>query len=82
MGEKIKVLFYILPINHPYDEAKKFLLKEDYLNAVIIQYSDALWKEKNIETFKIEYNLAITEAGYVFAFPEDKLVEIKNPTPV
>lgn len=75
-----EITFYWLPLSVPYETLA--FLDEELLNIIITDYSQKLMQEKQIETFKIVKNIAVTELGYVFAFPEDKLVEIKNPTPV
>jgi hypothetical protein len=76
----MKVLFYTLPLSISYEEIQKHLTDHPALDEAIKYYVDRLLLEKQIETFKIDRNLAITEVGYMLAIPEEWTKE--KPTPV
>lgn len=66
--EKV-VLFYKAPLSNKYEDVEKAMIDDPILNNEIKYRSKELAKE-NIETFKIEKNVIVTEKGYYIALYE------------
>ena len=66
--EKV-VLFYKAPLSNKYEDVEKALIDDPILNNEIKLRSQQLAKE-NIETFKIDKNILVTEKGYYIAIYE------------
>lgn len=67
--------FYTIPLKHPIEEVRKGLSDDELLHDAIVYYVDQL-AEKDIETWLIEKNMAVTEDGYKIALPK------KEETPI
>lgn len=67
--EKISVIFYGAPLSIPLQEIEAGLIDDEVLNFAIKSYSEEL-ALSNIETFKIDRNMIVTEDGYKLAYRE------------
>lgn len=70
--EKVMVAFYQSPLSVPLEEVEAVLTDDPLLHHAIKEYSKELAKD-NIETFKIDRNMIITEEGYKIAFRESDM---------
>ena len=76
--KQIKVLFFSIPLNVPLAHISPTLFDDPILATAIQAYSKELWQTDQIETFKLDRNMIITEDGYKVALTEEQVEEINN----
>lgn len=76
--KQIKVLFFTIPLNVSLSEVSQTLFDDPLLSTAIQEYSKELWQTKQIETFKLDRNMIITEDGYKIALKEEQVKELNN----
>jgi len=67
--EKVNVIFYGAPLDIPLAEVEAGLIDDELLHFAIKSYSKEL-ALSDIETFKIDRNMIVTEEGYKLAYRE------------
>jgi 5'(3')-deoxyribonucleotidase len=67
---------YKIPLGIPIDDVRRGLIKDERLEANIIQFADEL-KEEDVETWIYEKNMIVTENGYYVSVYRE---EISNDT--
>lgn len=75
--EKVMVSFYHSPLSVPLEEVEAVLVDDPLLHHAIKEYSKELEKD-NIETFKIDRNMIVTEEGYKIAFREGDMEQLRK----
>lgn len=75
--EKVMVAFYQSPLSVPLEEVEAVLVDDPLLHHAIKEYSKELEKD-NIETFKIDRNMIVTEDGYKIAFRESDMENFRK----
>lgn len=75
--EKVMVAFYQSPLSVPLAEVEAVLVDDPLLHHAIKEYSKELAKE-DIETFKIDRNMIVTENGYKIAFRESDMENFRK----
>lgn len=68
--EQVSVVFYGAPLDIPLAEIEAGLIDDEVLHFAIKSYSKEL-ALLNIETFKIDRNMIVTEEGYKLAYREE-----------
>ena len=75
--EKVSVVFYSAPLSVPLEEVEAVLEDDPLLHFAIKKYSKELAKE-DIETFKVDRNMIVTEDGYKIAFRESDMENFRK----
>lgn len=72
-----KVAFVSFGLSNPEEKINSLLTEDEFLSLAIKWYSNKIFEEDNIETFKQTKNMIITETGYKVA-----VFSNKQPNPV
>ena len=65
-SKEVTILFYSIPLHVELDKMELVLSPDKVLNEAVIEYSKQL-AAQDIETFKTDRNMIITEGGYKIA---------------
>ena len=74
-----KIAFVGIELSNSLDRIEPMLTEDKMLEAAIKWYSEKLYKEDNIETFRFLKNMIITETGYKAALFDGEAEKIPNP---
>lgn len=67
-----EISFFEIALSAPYNELQHLIVDDKILTEKMLQFSNKL-KEDNIETFKIDKNMIVTERGYNFCIYSDTI---------
>lgn len=67
-----EISFFEISLSAPYEALKNLILDDKVLTEKMLEFSNKL-KKDNIETFKIDRNMIVTESGYNFCIYSDDI---------
>ena len=67
-----EISFFEISLSTPYEALKNLILDDKILTEKMLEFSNKL-KKDNIETFKIDKNMIVTEKGYNFCIYSDDI---------